>query len=120
MKSFPMIAAGVQEPGENPFAIKRSTMAKELNTVREYPLRVTMRIVLLLPLASFASPHSHVGLALRIAASGPFTVFSIRSTSHVCTRGDCKIDPNTFISRTIASNGEEIGVKTVMFGMPVV
>jgi hypothetical protein len=35
MKSFPMIAAGVQQPGGNPSAIKRSTMARELATVRE-------------------------------------------------------------------------------------
>jgi hypothetical protein len=35
MKSSPMIVAGVQHPGANPFAINRSTMAKELNTVRE-------------------------------------------------------------------------------------
>ena len=35
MKSSPMILAGVQHPGANPFAINRSTMAKELNTVRE-------------------------------------------------------------------------------------
>jgi hypothetical protein len=35
MKSFPMIAAGVQQPGGKPFAMRRSTMAKELKTVRE-------------------------------------------------------------------------------------
>ena len=40
-----------------------------------------MRISLLLPLGSFASPHSHAGLASRVAASGPFTVFSILSAS---------------------------------------
>jgi hypothetical protein len=35
MKSSPMILAGVQHPGVNPFAVNHSTMAKELNTVRE-------------------------------------------------------------------------------------
>jgi hypothetical protein len=35
MKSFPMIAAGVQQPGGNSFAVRRSTIAKELKTVRE-------------------------------------------------------------------------------------
>jgi hypothetical protein len=35
MKSFPMIPAGVQQPGGTPFASKRSTMAKEPTTVRE-------------------------------------------------------------------------------------
>jgi hypothetical protein len=35
MKSFPMIAAGVQQPAGKPRAMRRSTMAKELKTVRE-------------------------------------------------------------------------------------
>ncbi len=35
MKSFPMIAAGVQQPGGKPFAIRRSMIANELKTVRE-------------------------------------------------------------------------------------
>jgi hypothetical protein len=35
MKSSPMILAGVQHPGANPFAINRSTRARELSTVKE-------------------------------------------------------------------------------------
>lgn len=35
MKFFPMIAAGVQQPAGKPRAMTRSTMAKELKTVRE-------------------------------------------------------------------------------------
>jgi hypothetical protein len=30
-----MIAAGVQQPGSNPYAISLSTMARELRTVKE-------------------------------------------------------------------------------------
>jgi hypothetical protein len=35
MKSSPMIVAGVQQPGEKPSVISLSTIARELNTVRE-------------------------------------------------------------------------------------
>jgi hypothetical protein len=34
-KSAPIIAAGVQQPGSNPYAISLSTMARELRTVKE-------------------------------------------------------------------------------------
>ena len=35
MKFFPMISAGVQQPAGKPFAMRRSTMAKELKIVRK-------------------------------------------------------------------------------------
>ena len=79
-----------------------------------------MRIAWLRPWASFASPHTQLGFALRVETSGPLTSLSIFLMSQFCSADDRRTGPKATVNRAIASDPGEIGVKTVMFGIPVV
>jgi hypothetical protein len=79
-----------------------------------------MRIAWLRPWASFASPHTQLGFALRVETSGPFVFWSIFLMSQFCSHGDRRMGPKALVNRAIIGDTGEMGVKTVMLGIPVV